>query len=346
MKKYLLKIGWALLAASLLLSACGSPGPQATPTTDSNLVLTAAAQTANARITERAMITPSATPEPPTPTFNLAATAAEASTLEAMLTQAAAATPTTQATTTAGAVPTTSLADQAQFVSDVTVPDGTDYNPGASFTKTWRIKNIGSSTWTTDYQLAFISGDKMGAPDSVRLSKAVAPGETIDVSVDMVAPNEAKRYRGYWKMLNPSGRYFDSSVYVEIDVVGSGTPVAGATATPTQSSGGSGGTISAVTIAVQDASVSGNCPYQFTFSASFTLNNSATVSYQLEAGANDPNFTINLPPAETGSYDAGTYTFTYYLEFSASVSGWARFHVTAPTNVTSEQVNFSLTCTP
>ena len=54
-------------------------------------------------------------------------------------------------------------------------------------------------------------------------------------------------------MLNPSGRYFDSSVYVEIDVVGSGTPVAGATATPTQSSGGSGGTIRAVADIFADA---------------------------------------------------------------------------------------------
>jgi len=34
--------------------------------------------------------------------------------------------------------------DWAQFISDVTVPDGTKYEPGATFKKTWRLKNIGT----------------------------------------------------------------------------------------------------------------------------------------------------------------------------------------------------------
>src|SRR5512143_3278895 len=42
-----------------------------------------------------------------------------------------------------------SSCDWAQFVADVTVPDGTSYAPGTTFTKTWRLKNIGSCTWTT-----------------------------------------------------------------------------------------------------------------------------------------------------------------------------------------------------
>ena len=39
--------------------------------------------------------------------------------------------------------------DQAQFVSDLTVPDGSSFAPGATFTKTWRLKTIGTCTWTT-----------------------------------------------------------------------------------------------------------------------------------------------------------------------------------------------------
>jgi len=38
--------------------------------------------------------------------------------------------------------------DRAQFISDVTVPDGTTFAPGATFTKTWRLKNSGTCTWT------------------------------------------------------------------------------------------------------------------------------------------------------------------------------------------------------
>ena len=37
--------------------------------------------------------------------------------------------------------------DWAQFITDVTVPDGAKYEPGATFKKTWRLKNIGTCTW-------------------------------------------------------------------------------------------------------------------------------------------------------------------------------------------------------
>ncbi|PIU90073.1 MAG: hypothetical protein COS63_04110, partial [Anaerolineae bacterium CG06_land_8_20_14_3_00_57_67] len=48
--------------------------------------------------------------------------------------------------------------DWAQFVADITVPDGASFAPGAAFTKTWRLKNIGTCTWTTSYALVFVSG--------------------------------------------------------------------------------------------------------------------------------------------------------------------------------------------
>ena len=53
--------------------------------------------------------------------------------------------------------------DWAQFIADVTVPDGTTYTPGATFQKTWRLKNIGTCTWTTSYALIFDSGNQLGA---------------------------------------------------------------------------------------------------------------------------------------------------------------------------------------
>src|SRR5512143_599465 len=56
-------------------------------------------------------------------------------------------------------------ADWAQFVADVTIPDGTRFAPSATFQKTWRLKNIGTATWTTAYSLVFDSGDRFGAQD-------------------------------------------------------------------------------------------------------------------------------------------------------------------------------------
>src|SRR5574338_1560658 len=97
--------------------------------------------------------------------------------------------------------------DRAQFVADVTVPDGTRFDPGATFTKTWRLRNIGICTWTTAYTMYFESGTQMGSTTSVNLPNT-APGQNADVSVNMTAPNTAGHYRGFWKFKNASGGPF------------------------------------------------------------------------------------------------------------------------------------------
>ena len=127
------------------------------------------------------------------------------------------------------ATPAPSGCDKAQFISDVTVPDGTTFAPNTSFTKTWRLKNIGTCTWTTSYQLMFDSGEKMGGPDTAAMPTNVAPGQTVDITIGLVAPATAGSYRGYWKFKNASGVPFGigsaatKSWWVEIKV--SGTPV-------------------------------------------------------------------------------------------------------------------------
>jgi len=121
--------------------------------------------------------------------------------------------------------------DWAQFVADVTIPDGTTYAGGTAFTKTWRLKNVGSCTWSTDYSLAFISGERMSDPAvTVKMPKSVAPGATVDISINMTAPSTAGTYRGYWQLKNASGALFgigafaNKSFWVEIRVSGGGTP--------------------------------------------------------------------------------------------------------------------------
>ena len=116
--------------------------------------------------------------------------------------------------------------DAASFVSDVTYPDGSIVTRGSSFTKTWRIKNIGTCTWSTSYAVVFVSGEKLGALDAVSLSGSVAPGQSIDISVNMVAPNADGRYRGNWKLRNATGTVFglgasgDANFYVDVNVSG------------------------------------------------------------------------------------------------------------------------------
>lgn len=338
-----LAIAIIALVIALVFALRGvSPGEEATPTTDSNAVLTAAAETANFRLTELVLSTPSATPEPPTPTEDPTQTQV-AETMDAQLTQAALISATPAASATVTPAPTSSAADRAVYVADVSIPDGTDLEPEEEFTKTWRIQNIGTTTWTTAYSLVFISGDKMGDVTSVALKGSVAPNETVDISVDLVAPSETGTYRGYWKMLNAAGQYFNDSVYVEIDVVTDGDGDDDeATATPTN--GGGGDVITDLSMAVDAASYSGTCPHMFTFSATFTILEAATLTYGLEAGSDTPGFEFNLPEPQTVAFTAGPYTLSFPLEFDASVEGWVRLHITSPVDETSNRVQFALTC--
>src|SRR5512138_434540 len=80
---------------------------------------------------------------------------------------------------------------QAQFVADITVPDGTRYNPDTAFKKTWRLRNIGTCTWNTNDVMFFESGAQMGPTASVSMPQVTAPGNTVDISVDMKAPSAA-----------------------------------------------------------------------------------------------------------------------------------------------------------
>jgi hypothetical protein len=146
-------------------------------------------------------------------------------------------------------------------------------------------------------------------------------------------------------------------VYVEIKVAAGATPtvtntssgvVSGATATvtPTPTLSSATLSISNVAMSVNPTEFTGACPKTYTFTGKFTLNIPASITYKLEAGSDDPAFTFTLPSPQTSNFGAGNQAVTYVLDFSNSVSGWMRFHITAPVDVTSEQATFSLTCEP
>lgn len=114
--------------------------------------------------------------------------------------------------------------ERAEFVSDVTVPDGSEFSPGQTFIKTWRLKNTGSCTWTTGYRVVFESGNALGAPPSFNLPVNVPPDGLVDISVNMKAPDQPREYESYWKLQNPQGVIFglgsngDKSFWVKIKV--------------------------------------------------------------------------------------------------------------------------------
>jgi hypothetical protein len=122
--------------------------------------------------------------------------------------------------------PTPIPCNWAQFISDVTYPDDSELGPSDSFTKTWRLKNIGSCTWTSGYSLIFKTGDPMDAPASQQLtSGTVAPGGTLDVSVNLKTPNVAGTYQGFFKLKSADNEEFgigadaDGAFWVKVKVV-------------------------------------------------------------------------------------------------------------------------------
>jgi len=110
----------------------------------------------------------------------------------------------------------------ARFVRDVSIFDGTQMAPGTTFTKIWRIKNVGEMAWPAGTRILYVGGDQMSADMSVPISRntPVLPGEEVDVAVEMVAPHEHGRYLGYWRLTGPHmRRKFGQRVWCHVQVV-------------------------------------------------------------------------------------------------------------------------------
>ncbi len=126
------------------------------------------------------------------------------------------------ATPSPTASPSPGCTDEATFVKDVTILDGTYINAGKSFSKVWRLRNSGTCTWTSEYALTFQSGYRMGAASVVSLPGSVEPDETVDLTIDLQAPQTPGSFWGFWMLRNASGQLFgtgddgNSPVWVKI----------------------------------------------------------------------------------------------------------------------------------
>ena len=213
---------------SLLWSVACSPAvPTSTPTLDLNPIRTEVAATVLAQVTQALALTPTITPLP-SPTATDLPTATPSKTASAAPSAAPSAT-----ATLSGVTPTTGTENKAQWVSQ-TIADGTIFKPGDTFTMTWRLKNIGTSTWTAGYLLRYFSGNNFGAPNEVATGRDVLPGEEIDISIQMKAPAIPGSYSSVWVMANETRANFKEPVYLNIKVaIPTSTPTVTATLKPT-----------------------------------------------------------------------------------------------------------------
>lgn len=177
------------------LAACGSKKEKKDP----NAVLTEAVQTVSVQLTADAAKLPPAT-QTPMPTVAVPTATVEAATLPPVVA------PTTAPTAVSAG------GNSAQYVSQ-TPADDTVFAPGQTFTMTWKLKNIGTTTWTSDYLVRFFASDKAGVKlhtgnDNQKLNKTVKPGETVDISMAMKAPSSEMTVKNAYVLTNTDGVNF------------------------------------------------------------------------------------------------------------------------------------------
>lgn len=220
LKTRLMKVLILLALGAMLIVSCNAGSvPEATPTFTVNQIQTQAVATFSSALTSTAFAAPSNTPLPtltPIPTLSTLTT----STPGIPLTGSTPGAPVGGATSCYGLT----------FVSDVTIPDNTQMDPGETFTKTWKVQNSGSCAWDAGFKFQSSGGDAMGAT-AFTLPVSVASGATYDISVQMTAPTTLGTARGNWRMSTAAGQAFGDEVFVQI-VVGTASSAATNTSAP------------------------------------------------------------------------------------------------------------------
>jgi hypothetical protein len=107
---------------------------------------------------------------------------------------------------------------KARFAGDVSVPDGTEFTAGDTFEKTWRLQNAGTCPWGPGYTIRFTGGDPMGPARQDPLVNRIEPNAQGEITIPLVAPEEAGTYRGNWQMYDLKGQAFGPEMYLEIKV--------------------------------------------------------------------------------------------------------------------------------
>jgi hypothetical protein len=258
----------------------------------------------------------------PTPTGQVDPSAGMTQTAQALLPGMPTSTP---APTTTIALPTSFI---ASGLTDLTIPDGTVLQPGEKFTKTWRISNGGTGTWTPDFLLIFFSGDDLGAPLSVRINQTVAPGKSVDISMDMVAPQADGAYTSYFFLQTNNGVNFGIGsagkdpfwVYIKVQ-----TPF----------------DIMSASMSASPLSYSGTCPAIIMLHAKITTSSAGSVTFHFEsASLTSSKETLAFKQAEMLISNGTPWTVNNTGDETISL------FIDSPGNQVYDTITIPVTCTP
>ena len=88
------------------------------------------------------------------------------------------------------------------------VDPGNPVAPGSKFTLILRLTNAGDCVWTTDYKLVLIKTTGLITAESQPLAPPALPGQTIDIPIEITAPNTPGTFYANWALQDPLGVNF------------------------------------------------------------------------------------------------------------------------------------------
>ena len=290
-----------MVFASLLLSAC-APQQEVEPTVD-----VASAMAASVQQTVAAMMAT----QNSVPTVTPAATATS--------------TPLPLPTTSAPApvVATSAPVSPNCWVADLiseTVPDGTMFRKGETFTKEWRIINGGTCAWNTSYKFVFVDGYAMGAPvEGVPLPESVDRGMSTTVKIKMTAPNDIGTFNGNWVLKSDTG--VDVGKF-NVKIVTGDKPFA----------------VTRVSFDVK--TLVKTCPYTYDIPISITTDSAGVVRFRIRDEFNP------APPSETLTFNsAGTQTIMHAITYASGDHDIEIYvDILEPNNQTFSTRDFDFSC--
>ena len=216
----------------------------------------------------------------------------------------------------------------SRWTGDESIPDGTVFDPGDNFVKTWTLRNAGTCDWPPNTRMVFEEGDQLDGPDSVKLNETVEPGDKITVEIPMEAPSSDGDYTGVWRMTAPDGTKM-GKYWVKI-TVGSGSPPS-----PTFA-------VTSVSYYMPHTTIDMGCPNDVTISAEITTNAGGTVTYKWDNSEGCPG----CPTKSSTFAGAESKIVQYSMTINASGDYWAKVYIDDPNHQWFGQKDFHINCTP
>lgn len=196
----------AILGVMVGLAACAPKA--ATPAVD--VINTSIAQTVAVQFTKTAIARPSDTPMPTAtpmatrlPVTPMPPTAALGQGTQAAKGTVAVLTPAGQTAGTAAATKAPlGGTDRGDWVASDPADKTTLKRPSQDVTI--KLMNTGTSTWTTEYGIEFVSGQQFGLADRINCPISVPPQMMADFVLTLTVPS-AGPFRSDWKIVNAAG---------------------------------------------------------------------------------------------------------------------------------------------